>query len=200
MGFKFTKEIADIKLWMKETGFYSTKRRLDVYQESIRCKKGCSACCTRPIKIFIAEALVLYDHLVKKNEWLEVKKKCHEFQKLAKNMSEKTWGFLNLKCPILKDDDSCGAYEVRPAICAVHYVTSNPKFCNPEYLERDKIRHADFVDIFQKFLDKINAEYPEGGIMKLYLPLPTALLIAESINERNNINIESITDLIKQEL
>lgn len=128
--------------------------------EAISCKKGCYYCCTCYVEATIqeCEAIVYYLYhneraysmfrqqypqwrqklkdngdifLNFKQLWSEdvtpenKEELMHTHEELNSRYSEQ-----NIYCPFL-DKDLCSIYEVRPYMCASHYVTTPPEWCNP---------------------------------------------------------------------
>jgi Fe-S-cluster containining protein len=76
--------------------------------QTYSCSAGCAACCYYPVRATRAEV-----QLIKHAAWV-------------KGFDPK----LDAKgCPFLDDKECCAVYNVRPATCRNHHVTSEPKAC-----------------------------------------------------------------------
>ena len=100
-------------------------RNLKKYGDKIKCRKGCSQCCSQIFRITKIDEAVIKEHL---NELpLEVKddlkKKAADYISNSdrNNISNIPKDEYNLKlkipCPALSEEGACMIYEARPVIC-----------------------------------------------------------------------------------
>ena len=88
------------------------------YRKNTVCQRGCSFCCTNVgnVDIVTLEGLVIQEYV----STLSKKTKAGIKKKLLKNKSEKENQNI-VKCPFLKDDNSCLIYDIRPFSCRQLY-------------------------------------------------------------------------------
>ncbi len=184
-----------------ETSGEAQRRRLLVLRNNSPCKKKCYHCCSRMVQITIAEAIIIYDYLLKNHKWDEVSSRCKELLSISKNSNPISWSKMNILCPVLDPEKKlCLAYKFRPPSCSTHFVTSNPKACDPwnyEKLEYNNEQMNDLVTDFYESLSKLVANY---GVLSLLLPLPVALVFAERINKIKEIDYHQLNSLITNEI
>lgn len=100
-------------------------RNLIKYGDKIKCRKGCSQCCSQIFRITQVDAAVIKEHL---NEVpFEVKdalkKKAADYisnsdSNNISNISKDEYEVkLKIPCPALNEDGACMIYEARPVIC-----------------------------------------------------------------------------------
>ncbi len=85
-------------------------------ERQISCRKGCAFCCYQNVDISYDEACLLIDNV--EIDWEAVEKQ-------AANESNRS-----KRCVFLKEDNTCGIYEVRPISCRKYFVVSPPNDCN----------------------------------------------------------------------
>jgi len=96
--------------------------------QRVRCRRGCAACCHLHVSVTDAEAQLLLAGI--ENEGLRV-----NWDKARRQASRRLadWGEQPLqerRCIFLAHDDSCSAYEYRPAACRKYLVMSDPRRCD----------------------------------------------------------------------
>ncbi len=201
MEVKLSLAMAPVRHALTETNHKALVRRLQVYGQKVPCKSGCSGCCSRLNVITVAEALMMYEHLLKTKEWSEVAKKAREQFQDVKDANPLSWFKQNRKCPVLdQTTNKCTAYSVRPSTCATHFVTSNPSMCDPWNTKPGKYEPIDFTDLHVQFRMKLMEHTSAYGIMELELPIPTALLLAERISIQSGMEPNDVLALMYQEL
>lgn len=205
MDFKFSKSINDIKFKLIDTNNKTNKRRLGLATHNpIPCKSGCSGCCKRMVKITIAEGMIIYDHLVSTKQWEKVGVEARKQLEIVKNSDPLSWFSMGIECPVLdKKKKTCKAYLVRPAMCASHFVKSNPDLCDPHTNSIGNENHfkpLDFDDLVEEFLVYLINNTRAYGVLQVQLPIPVSLLMAESINAQTGLRVEQLISLMYKEL
>lgn len=201
MEIKFSKALSLVKLALLDTASKAEKRRLMIHRDEIPCRSGCSGCCSRRIEISMAEAVLIYQHVLDKGVWPRVKEVAKAQLPLVRSTDPVAWMKMNLKCPILDPaSQKCSAYEVRPAICATHYVTSSPSLCDPWSTASGTYSPLDFNDLLVEFRKRAGSHVEGYGILSLELPIPLALLLAERINTLSGLTMEQAITVMFNEL
>jgi Fe-S-cluster containining protein len=196
--FHLAQAIKDIKIAMMETAHKADKKHLSVYQGTISCKPGCDACCSRLVGITIAEAVVIHDYLNTNGKWAALKPEVEAKARLSMDSNSVSWLKMNVKCPLLQNK-KCSAYLVRPPACSTHFSVSDPSLCDPWSTKKSPqiVEMIEFIESFNEFLDSKLNEY---GVLKIHLPLPAALLLAEKIQKQTNKSISQTMDVLIREL
>jgi len=81
-------------------------RNIELHGDRIKCRKGCSACCSQIFRITPADSWIIKDHI----------KKLSDPEKeilLKKALAYK----IHDPCPALGESGECTIYEARPVIC-----------------------------------------------------------------------------------
>ena len=99
------------------------------------------------------------------------------------------WFKMAIPCPVLGDDDRCGAYPVRPPTCSCHFVTSDPSLCSPWDHGEGEYEALDFHDLFDEYKGRLSEAVQAYGIFTLVQPIPSALLFAERISVRSGMTL-----------
>lgn len=162
------------------------------------CKPGCHSCCHRHVEITVAEGAVIVAHLRSSGAWGAVRKAAKALADLSKDCSPDSWFKMKVRCPVLSDDGMCSAYPVRPPSCSTHFVTSHPSGCDPWSPEKD-FSPVDMSDLYVVSQMALRDSIPAGGIMGMTLPLPLALLVADRVAIRTDLNFEQAMSLIRSE-
>lgn len=100
-------------------------RTLTKYGDKIKCRKGCSQCCSQIFRITQLDAAVIKAHLNElpievKND---LKKRAADYisnsdRKNISNISKDEYDVkLKIPCPALNEEGACMIYEARPIIC-----------------------------------------------------------------------------------
>jgi Fe-S-cluster containining protein len=154
----------------------------------IPCKRGCNACCRMHTIITAAEAFTIVEkHPELVRSRLPVLKEQAEIMTdLAKKYDNQTlkhevvigsdWWALQLACPLLLDDGSCGVYAVRPIACRTHMVVDDPARCAmvpAVYIAHCvpiQLRDGAYTEISDNwFADMRTHVYPFGSLPKMVL-------------------------------
>lgn len=176
----------------------SERRRLHM-AEATSCSPGCHSCCHRMIELTVAEAAVMVAHLRESGEWKRVRGAASSLAGRARECSSDSWFKMKTRCPVLTDDNMCGAHEVRPPACSVHFVTSNPSACDPWSSEPD-FRPVDMSAVYLEAQAHIAGSVRKGGIMSMVLPLPLALLLADRVAVRTDLTFEQAMEMMAREV
>lgn len=200
MEFKLAEIITEVKLAVMNTAASSDKRRLRVFKSNIKCYRGCSACCSRLIKVTMAEALILYDYLYSHDNWQEVKERAEAQLDTIKLSSAATWFMMNKPCPVLGKNLQCLGYPVRPVLCSTHFVLSDPTLCSSHNLGSGKYEEIQFNDLVESFLHRLMINTAGSGILQFELPLQSALLLSERINIQAGLDLDKVISLFFNEL
>lgn len=185
MNFHLSQAIGSIKVAMLETAQQSLHRRLTIHKDEITCKPKCAGCCRRLIYISVAEAIIISDYLVRTGKWEKIREKSRAQIEILKNSNSTSWFRMNISCPIL-ENELCQAYSIRPPECSTHFVKSDPELCHPWSVQSGNYEKFDMVDLFQKFSEYIEKKTDSYGILKINLPIPVALLLANRIQVQSN--------------
>jgi len=104
----------------------------------VTCKEGCAHCCMLPASATMPEMIPVVEHMVRMPDWpkrkpeLERQINLHLAESADVDMLdqvERTRFFTKqMPCVFLKDA-RCEIYNVRPAVCRYHMVTSPPENC-----------------------------------------------------------------------
>src|SRR5580704_3221587 len=136
MDINLASTLGVVKVAMKEASDKASLRHLQIYQEKIKCKPTCSACCSRQIYLTIAEAIIIHEYAKKSGNWPEIENRAKAIMALARDTPPVAWFKMNIMCPILDPITKlCTTYETRPPACSTHFVTSDPKLCDPWHTE-----------------------------------------------------------------
>lgn len=113
------------------------------------CRIGCCHCCSFPILINIAESRALAQFVKRSfspeqirrlrakteqwHEWDDASRRRRAFPRAGTQSSLPS---SNPGCPLL-EEGACSAYDLRPTVCRVHFVSSHPLYCcaanNPHF-------------------------------------------------------------------
>jgi Fe-S-cluster containining protein len=182
---------------MLQAASSSEKRRLHM-TEATTCSPGCHACCHRMMEVTVAEATVMVTYLRASGGWKRVREAASGLAGRARECSADSWFKMKTRCPVLTDDGMCGAHEVRPPACSVHFVTSDPAACDPWSSETD-FRPVDMSSVYLEAQARIGESIPPGGIMSVVLPLPLALLLADRVAVRTDLTFEQAMEMMARE-
>jgi len=98
------------------------ERNINKYGDKIKCRKGCSQCCSQIFRITQLDAEIIKDYLNKtsigeKNQLLE-KASDYIFKSRQEIQNENEYHkVIKLPCPALDGNGACMIYEARPVIC-----------------------------------------------------------------------------------
>ncbi len=114
----FKKEFTDISDLIQN----EFDRNIQKYGDKIKCRKGCSLCCSQIFKITETDAAVIKFHLdgLKKELKEQLKEKALNYKlNLTGNYrsSDDYNSDLKIPCPALDENGACMIYEGRPVVC-----------------------------------------------------------------------------------
>ncbi len=197
MDLPLSSSLAEVKMAVLRAASSSEKRRLRM-ADPVSCKPGCSSCCHRLMEITVGEAAVIVSFLRNAGDWKRVRAAASSLAGRARECSADAWFKMKTRCPILTDDGMCGAYQVRPPACAVHFVTSDPSSCDP-WSSQTGFAPVDMSDVYLESQVQIGRAVPRGGIMSMTLPLPLALLLADRVAVRTDLTFEQAMEMMARE-
>lgn len=201
MEFKLSQALGPVRLKLMDVASKASSRRLMDHRKKISCKPSCAGCCSRMISVTVAEATVIYDHLVSAGTWGAVRSEARNQASEARKADPLAWFKMNRPCPVLERDSRlCLAYKVRPAACSTHFVTSDPDLCGPWSATSGRYEPADMDDLAEEFTEFVRSHVAKSGILSLELPMPVALLLAERISIRSGMELDEVVSLLFQEL
>lgn len=98
------------------------------YKQGAICKAGCAFCCTDAgnVDIITLEGLVIREHV----NGFPKRLKTRITKKLIQNRRHREEGKI-VRCPFLKQDDTCMIYTVRPFSCRKLYSVAECAGCGP---------------------------------------------------------------------
>lgn len=101
---------------------------------TVSCRAGCSTCCSLPVQIGLAEAMVLADAL-DASQRDALAPVAARLRSLAEGGDVDAIGHRRAlsvgPCPLLRDDHTCGAWRARPFACRGAFSTGDPSLCSP---------------------------------------------------------------------
>lgn len=97
-------------------------RNFQKWGDKIKCKKGCSQCCSQIFNITAFDGYIIKNHLnsMHENEKKILMEKAKHYIgtiKLDGNTSDEFFMKPKLECPALSESGECTIYEARPVIC-----------------------------------------------------------------------------------
>lgn len=158
------------------------------------CKPGCFQCCGQHIPINIVEAESLTNHIKKEFsqdqiEELRIRtRQWHEYDRMRpaelqkKLHDERIPAHTHQYCPMLVDG-VCSAYAMRPVICRMHFVISDPTACRPFYDQGPRTDHpvkiTSFDQASHQFLNILKDLVEDAGLnfCRSFMLLPHWLAI-----------------------
>lgn len=158
------------------------KARVAAADLGATCRKGCHHCCYMFMTISLPEGMVIAEHVFHKEpEWKpqipQLMRKMYArvsmFERDA--FDERDYFKKKIPCVFLSARGSCTIYEVRPAVCRYHYVTSDPSNCEPDNDEAAlKIIRLPFESTIRSEGDRSSKQVgaPQGTMA----PIPVAVL------------------------
>jgi hypothetical protein len=147
----------------------------------------------------MAEAVIIYEYLKSGGHWPGVKIRARKQLPLIGATDPLTWFKLNMSCPVLSPEKRCLAYKVRPGMCSTHFVSSDPKLCDPWGSGTGRFEPRDLDDLYDKFCEKLeNIVGP--GVLQMRLPFPSALVLAEGISVHSGLDIQQTMEFVFRNL
>jgi Fe-S-cluster containining protein len=167
--------------------------------KEITCRKGCAVCCVLFIEANIQECVAIADYLAQKPDILKAfisrydnwrhrmtrlggpfsrcEKILHEDPRSELSEEDrilliealKNYQKQNIPCSLL-DAEACSIYEVRPYVCANHYVTTPREWCrvenwcNPAFPDKPKI-YMTAIDVIDDLCFYTKLKKPVIGFM-----------------------------------
>ena len=119
---------------------------------------------------------------------------------MTKKVPSNAWFKMDIKCPVLDDNDLCSAYPVRPPVCAVHHAKSDPGVCNPSKVSNQKYDPVEFSEEFANSRKKLSSMLVGYGVLQIVLPLPVALLMADRISIKTGLSYDQVMSMIQNEI
>lgn len=196
MEVRLTQALGDVKVAADDVARESARRRLQM--ADVPCAPGCSGCCRRLVRLSVAEAMILYEYLLREGKWEDVRSAARSVDETARKASPMAWFKMNIPCPVLQKD-ICAAYPVRPPACSAHFVRSSPDACNPWHEGSEEFVPADQADLVAKFRKRLEGALEGHGILRVELPLPTALLLAERVSLNTGLDVAKAVSILFNE-
>jgi Fe-S-cluster containining protein len=96
----------------------------------IQCRSGCAACCAFRVEIGALEAREIALHLrMNGRDTPGLRLKLASAAKFGQKRNPEQHFAAGRACPLLDERGRCTVYEVRPAACRIHNVTTDPARC-----------------------------------------------------------------------
>ncbi len=97
-------------------------RNINKFGGKIKCRKGCSQCCSQIFRITQSDAYIIKNHIseLNANEKNILKKKAEDYSVKMNSISsfgEEFFKIPKLPCPALDPNAACMIYKARPVIC-----------------------------------------------------------------------------------
>lgn len=138
-------------------GLYSTLENLmEMFQNQCKeadykvdCKKKCSWCCKQSALILPYEASYLAEYIEKNTaprDLSQLKERILEKYEITSALNIIQLVSYREKCPLLKDDDTCIAYEARPTACRLH-LSMNASSCEANC--KDPANEEIFAELYE---------------------------------------------------
>jgi Fe-S-cluster containining protein len=193
--------VRPVEAAMRGSSEKTVVRRLNLYLDRIKCVRGCASCCSRMVYISVAEALVMQETMSESGRWSEVRRRCLDQRQTSMDSNPVSWFKMNVSCPVLDPKSKeCLAYEVRPTPCSTHFVESDPRQCNPWETKGGGYLPIQMNDIHEEFMRTMESCVDGYGILAYRMPMPVALLFAESVRTMTGLTLEEVTSLMRSEL
>jgi len=148
---------------------------------SITCSAGCSNCCHHPFQVSVFQGIIIFRWLAERGKWTPaLRAKVLEASERTLTLAQDIWLASVIPCPLLNDKQRCTAYDVRPLRCRVTFSMTSPDFCHPHELDRARLipRH----EVVARFHERERTFFKRHGLRGYYIPLSTALILAEKIH------------------
>lgn len=198
MRVRMSSALGTARIAVSDAAERSSMRRLTMYSDSVPCRSGCDGCCSRLTRVTVAEAILMYEHLLQDGTWSGVRAAAVEQAPEANKASPVSWYKMNIKCPALRDG-RCAAYPVRPIACSTHFVQSEPSACDPWSANVGAFRTLDFRDIAMEETTRLIDSLEPYGVLQIELAIPVALLLAERISVQSGLSLEQTISLFFNE-
>lgn len=156
---KLCKEYQELRSQVQHETHEAFLKTIELKEESIICKKGCTYCCFQHITAPLAEGMVIINYLYSNQKILEqflrnYDKWKHKARGISNRIDQIRLQYMSMPqsslsqlhstdtlsdryfemkipCPFLLNN-ACAIYQLRPMCCACHYSVSQPEWCSPE--------------------------------------------------------------------
>lgn len=169
-----------------------------VNKEIINCSPGCNHCCHRKIYVTLAEALLIVDHCRKKGILSTVLDISKQQESWVSNTDVDTYFRMKIPCPLLNQNTGrCNAYNVRPPVCAAHFVISSPEACDAWSTKLRK--YVDFTasDEYAQYETISKSKINPALLIKL--PIQVALIAASKLSDREYESLDQLINAISKD-
>jgi Fe-S-cluster containining protein len=159
-------------------------RVLETHADRIRCRQGCSDCCSAVFDLTLVEAFYL-------NQFYQIKHKLHRMRlREGKTDQELLWYLAEqrVRCPLLSASEGCDLYAFRPITCRVYGIPAaiqgEPRICGFSGFESgrtyptvnlDRINDRLF-SLSNDLLREAGVADPEHKLNGLVVPVSEALM------------------------
>ena len=177
---------------------FAFERRLR-RKHTLSCSSGCSNCCYLPIEISVLEAIPIYRYLTQRGRWnAELVKKLIGHAEKTTFLSTPVWLLSHIACPLLTDDQKCGAYEVRPHHCRTMWATGDPHYCDGQNFgaETSFVAKDELMAGYSGYIGLLSKQI---GMPHYTVPISKALLLAEKVIT-GQVGVGDILHLITNDL
>lgn len=198
MEYDLKNSLQELRFILTEATTSVNRVRLNVLRGKESCRPGCNACCKRLVRITIGHAILIHERLEKNGEWDTVRVECEKIRPILGDVSALSYFRMNIECPLLKDGQ-CSVYDLRPAQCSTHLVTSDPKLCDPWTTEAGDYEVVDMDAIRSRTEEKIDEKFSARGILGHRLPIPTALLFAARVRRFSMATSNQLIRILNEE-
>lgn len=144
---------------------------------AVSCKAGCANCCSHPLLISIAEAILLHRFLAGRGRLTAgLRARLKEHGELTAFMDSGVWMRANIPCPLLDDRKRCLGYEARPLACRLKFSAGDPDKCHPhQYNPEDMASVREMAPIVAAFEERLLKAH---GVSSIRMPVSRALILA----------------------
>jgi len=190
--------LQDLRFVLTEASNSVNRVRLTVLRGKESCRPGCNACCKRLVRITIGHAILIYERLEKDGSWEKVRAECEKVRPIMGDVTSLSYFRMNIECPLLSEG-KCSVYDLRPAQCSTHLVTSDPELCNPWTTESGEYEVVDMEAIRNRAEEKIDAKFTSQGVLGHRLPIATALLFAARVRRFHMATSDQLVKILNEE-
>jgi Fe-S-cluster containining protein len=146
----------------------------------------------------LIEAAIIVNLLKRKGLWEKVKVKASELQEFD-GIDRFTWFRMKIMCPVLDTDTNlCMAYENRPIECALHYVTTDVKSCDPWGTSVVSYKKVDNDALFHELATRLTSVIGDS-IWVFEAPIYKALLLSEVFKSKEIADQDTLIQTISKE-
>lgn len=157
-------------------------RNIEKYGEKIKCRKGCSQCCSQIFRITLIDGFIISEHVnsLDAERKSELKEKSISYLKNVKSFeSDDSLSHFRepkLPCPALGKEGECTIYEARPVICRRFgppvYDYKNPGnlfACELNFKDGQEIIDEELIPLQTKIgikWDKLKTDFNKSAVYK----------------------------------